>query len=367
MYYNPLGKTGKQVSAISLGGMRYIPEDYKDGPEKCAEIVLRAMELGVNLFDTAPGYSDDASEDILGCALRQVKEKPYVSTKCGLWMATTAQGAYDAVRKSIDRIGVEQITFYHMWCACTLEDYGKMIAPGGIYEGMLRAKEEGLIEHICLSTHLDGGDIEKIVHDGRFESVILGYNAINFAFRRAGVKACYDAGLGVMAMNPLGGGTIPQYEDVLSFLKSAPDETIVHAALRFLLGQKEVSCALPGVGTIAELEECVSAAYRRVEIGEAYFDELKTRFQSNSLCTSCAYCMPCPVGVPIVQLLTAYNEYLVRDDREKMLEFIKGHWTISAAEAGNCTGCGACEGLCTQKLPIMERLGHIADWAQDAK
>ena len=52
MYYNPLGKTGKEVSAISLGGMRYIPEDYKDGPEKCAEIVLRAMELGINLFDT---------------------------------------------------------------------------------------------------------------------------------------------------------------------------------------------------------------------------------------------------------------------------------------------------------------------------
>lgn len=366
MYYKPLGTTGKMVSAVSLGGMRYIPEDYKNGPEKCAEIILRAIELGVNLFDTAPGYSDDMSEDILGCALRQVKEKPYVSTKCGLWVETTAQGAYDAVRKSIDRIGVDQITFYHLWCVLTLDDYQRMIAPGGIYEGMRRAKEEGLIEHICLSTHLDGSDIEKIVHDGRFESVILGYNALNFAFRRAGVKACYDAGLGVMAMNPLGGGAIAQYGDAFSFLKSAPDETLVQAALRFLLGQKEVSCALPGVGTIAELEECVSAADRQFELGEAYLDELKTRFRSelNTLCTSCAYCMPCPVGVPIVKLLAAYNEYLIRGEQAKLFDFIKGHWSISASEASNCTGCGICEERCTQKLPIIERLRDIADWAK---
>jgi len=365
MYYNPLGKTGKKVSAISLGGMRYIPEDYKNGPEKCAEIVLRAMELGINLFDTAPGYSDDMSEDILGYALRQVKEKPYVSTKCSLWMATTAQGAYDAVRRSIDRIGVDQITFYHLWCAKTLEEYAQMIAPGGIYEGILRAKEDGLVGHICLSTHMDGGEIGEIVHDGRIESVILGYNALNFAFRRQGVKACYDAGLGVMAMNPLGGGMIPQYGDSFSFLKSAPDETIVQAALRFLFGQKEVSCALPGVGTIAELEECVSAAGRRVELGEAYFNELKTHLQSdlNTLCTSCAYCLPCPVDLPLVQLLSAYNNLIITGDRPDLRTFLANHWSINNKLAGNCIACGACETRCTQKLPIIERLQDIASLA----
>jgi len=363
MYYNPLGKTGKEVSAISLGGMRYLPEDYKNGPEKCAEIVLRGLELGINLFDTAPGYSDDMSEDILGCALRQVKEKPYVSTKCGLWTASTAQGAYDSVRRSIDRIGVDQITFFHLWCAKTLEEYAKMIAPGGIYEGLLRAKEEGLIAHICLSTHMDGGDIGEIVHDGRFESVILGYNALNFAFRRQGVKACHDAGLGVMAMNPLGGGIIPQYGDAFSFLKSAPDETIVQAAIRFLLGQKEISCALPGVGTIEELEECVSAASRQFEWEEVYFDELKTRLQSelNTLCTSCGYCLPCPAELPLVQLMSAYNNLIITGDRPGLRTFLTNHWAINNKIAENCIACGACETRCTQKLPIIERLQDIAD------
>jgi len=212
---------------------------------------------------------------------------------------------------------------------------------------------------------MDGGDIEQIVHDGRIESVILGYNALNFAFRRQGVKACYDAGLGVMAMNPLGGGMIPQYGEAFSFLKSAPDETIVQAALRFLFGQKEVSCALPGVGTIRELEECVSAADRRIELEEAYFDELKTHFQSelNTLCTSCAYCLPCPVELPLVQLLSAYNNLLITGNRPELRTFLANHWSIDNKLAGTCIACGACETRCTQKLPIIERLQDIANLA----
>ncbi len=69
-----------------------------------AEIVLRARELGVNYFDTAPGYCDDQSEIIVGHAIAQMKEKPYVSTKCGLWNETTAEGAYRRIQKSLKRI-----------------------------------------------------------------------------------------------------------------------------------------------------------------------------------------------------------------------------------------------------------------------
>jgi len=362
MYYKQLGKTGKEISAISFGSMRFLPKDYKEGPEKCAEILLRAQELGINLFDTAPEYCHDQSEKIVGHAIKQMKVKPYVSTKGGFRQAVTAEETLEAVKKSRDRLCVDKITFYHMWCIKTVDEYKKMTAPGGIYEGLLRAKQDGLIEHICCSAHMDSEGVKVIAADGLVESVILGYNALNFAWRREGIKACHDAGMGVLTMNPLGGGLIPKYADAFSFLKNAPDESIVHAALRFLLGQKEVTAALPGPSSIAELEDCVAAADREYETSEAVFETYAKHLKEdlNTLCTSCGYCMECPVDLPIVEFLASYNHYLLTGSMKGMDGYLEGMWNLSPAVAGTCIRCGHCETLCTQKLPIMDRLAEFA-------
>lgn len=362
MYYKPLGNTGKQVSAVSFGGMRFKAEEYKNGPEKCAEIVLRARELGINYFDTAPGYCDDNSEIIVGHAIKQMKEKPYVSTKCGLWMETTAEGAYKRVQKSLARLNVSKITVYNMWCIKTLDDYRQMTKPGGIYDGIRKAKEEGLIEHICCSTHIDGKGLAEIVSDGLVESVTLGYNALNFAYRREGVKSCHDAGLGVVIMNPLGGGMIPRHAEKFSFLKKDPEESIVKAAIRFLIGQKEISAALPGPSSIAELEECVAAADKEYAVTEEMLAALSGQLKNemNTLCTGCAYCDECPENIPIPKLMDSYNEYLLEGDYGKIGDRLKNHWGITAESASACIQCGKCEDLCTQKLPIMARLSEFS-------
>ena len=366
MQYKPFGKTGKQVSVIGFGVMRFPEEEYRKRPEKCAEVLLRAHELGVNYFDTAPGYCEDYSEDIVGYAMRQIKgAKPYVSTKCSLWNAQTAEEAYARVQKSLKRLSVDRITFQNLWCIKTLEEYREMIRPGGIYEGILRAKEEGLIEHICCSVHIDGDGLAEIVKDGRVEAVTLGYNALNFAYRRTGVKACYDAGLGVVVMNPLGGGTIPQNAEKFSFLKNDPQESVVQAALRFLIGQKEITAALPGPADIPELEECVAAADRMYEVTEETLEILAGKLKSelNTLCTGCAYCDQCPEGIPVPKLIDAYNSYLLEGDFSRVQERLDNHWQLSPEVAAKCIRCGICEPLCTQKLPIIERLEAIAGLA----
>ncbi|MCL2588404.1 MAG: aldo/keto reductase [Oscillospiraceae bacterium] len=365
MIYKPLGKTGKEISAISFGSMRFKPEEYKKDHQICADILLRAHELGVNYFDTAPTYCDSQSEAIVGLALRQIRGKrPYVGTKCALWLAQTANEAYEQVKKSRDTLGVDTIDFYYMWCVRTLDEYQQMIRPGGIYDGLVRAQQDGLIEHICCSTHLDGGDLKVVVDDGKADVILLGYNALNFAFRREGVKACHDAGLGVIVMNPLSGGLIPQVGEQFGFLKSNPAESVVQAALRFVIGQPEISAALPGPSSIAELEECVSAAERVDTVSEETLARLGAELKSelNTLCTSCAYCDKCPVGVPIVKLLEPYNYYLLGTPKEKVVSNIENIWGHTTADARKCIKCGLCEGLCTQRLPIMERLDVIGSW-----
>ena len=66
MYYKEYGKTGKKISVIGFGGMRFEKDGDKHDFDKCAEVVVKANELGVNYFDTAPGYCNDQSELIMG-------------------------------------------------------------------------------------------------------------------------------------------------------------------------------------------------------------------------------------------------------------------------------------------------------------
>jgi len=239
-----------------------------------------------------------------------------------------------------------------------------MVAPGGLYDGLVRARQDGLIAHICCSVHLDSTELKSIITDGRAETILLGYNALNHAARLEGLRACHKAGLGTLAMNPLGGGLIPRSEAQFGFLKNSPEESIVHAALRFVIGHREITAALPGPSTIAELEECVAATDLAYTVSEETFAHLEKHLKSedNLFCTSCGYCDKCPVGVPIVKLLDTYNQFLLGEDPKNMPAKLDALWDLGPADAAKCTRCGLCEPLCTQKLPIVERLGEIASW-----
>jgi predicted aldo/keto reductase-like oxidoreductase len=365
MLYRPYGKTGKSVSVIGFGGMRFRKEDYADGDySRAVEIVHRAHNLGVNYFDTAPDYCNSTSEKIYGEAFRSMKRNTFhVSTKCGLWNATTSDGARRMIDQSLQRMGLDKIEFYNMWSIKTLDDYREFMKKGGVYEGALQAKAEGLIEHICFTTHLGGDDIAKIAYDGVFEGVTLGYNAINFAYRQKGIDACHDANLGIVTMNPLGGGIIPAHPDYFSFLKKG-DDSLAVSALKFILAQDKATLAIPGFSSIAEVEENVLAAEGLEPTSADYLDEMASHLTTelNSLCTTCAYCDSCPEEIPIPKLLDSYNMYILSggDDKE-ILNRAKNHWSIPTELAAKCTACGQCETLCTQKLPIIERLAHIAN------
>jgi predicted aldo/keto reductase-like oxidoreductase len=363
MIYKDYGKTGKRVSAIGFGGMRFKKEDYEKSFEEAAKVAIRANELGVNYFDTAPFYCDDKSEEIMGVAFKNMKNPFYVSTKSGYSDEKTADEVRARIDKSLKRLGVEKITFFNMWCILNLEQYRNVMAPGGPYEGALKAKEEGLIEHITFSTHCNGEEIETIVNEGYFEGVTLGYNATNFAFRQRGIRAAFNKGLGVVTMNPLGGGIIPQNPDFYSFLKEAPEDSLVQAALKFNVSHKEITVTLPGMGTIAEVEENIRAGENFGIMTEDKLARISASLNSSldTLCTGCQYCKGCPSRIDIPKYMDAYNMYVLKGNPEDITNRLKWHWDLEPIGAADCISCGKCEKLCTQHLPIIERLNYIAN------
>ncbi len=126
-----------------------------------------------------------------------------------------------------------------------MEHYELAMKPGGQYEGLLKCKEEGLIDHIVFSSHQPGDEVIDILSENKFEGVTMGINILNFPYRLKGAKYAVDNGYGVVAMNPLSGGTIPKYNKELSFL-SKDGESTIESALRFNIGISQISISLIG-------------------------------------------------------------------------------------------------------------------------
>lgn len=365
MEYREYGKTGKKVSAIGFGGMRFgKDEDYS------ADVVRRANALGINYFDTAPFYCNDRSEDIFGKAFQKMPEQFYVSTKSSVNSEPTADKVRWRIENSLKRMGLEKINFFHMWCIMDLSQYERVMAPGGPYKGALKAKEEGLIDHLVFSTHCKGADIRKIIEDEVFEGVLLGYNAINHPYRQEGVEAAREHKLGVATMNPLGGGLIPQHGQYFSFLKQWQDETVSQAALRFNASRRGITVTLAGMGTLEEVEENIKTLDHPLTFGTEKLKEIQEKIGKgfDTLCTTCSYCMKCPKKIKISSYLEAYN-LMVLDSVDRMNNHLnwlreKGSLKETDVSPAECIACGACEALCTQKLPIIQRLQEMTRMAK---
>jgi len=363
MWTKPYGTTGKDISAVSFGGMRFEePDDLDAG----AEIVLHAHRRGINYFDTAPGYFAGQSEKIMGAAFaRMPRESFYCSSKC---MAADAGEFRASLETSLKRMRVETIDFFHIWCIVRPAQWDERKA-GGAVAAAIKAKEEGLIGHVVVSVHLAGDEICAILREGLVEGLTVGYNALNVGFRGEALDCAAELGLGVVTMNPLGGGVIPTHAERLDFLREPGDRDVVEAAVRFNVSHPAVTSALVGFGNAQQVDQCVDAVAGFDPHDAATLQRVKDRVgeRFGAFCTLCGYCLPCPADVEIPKLMESYNYKILSagDQAEESIQKRLGwHWGLSPDAAAACTQCGQCEDRCTQHLPIRQRLEEIAALAE---
>jgi hypothetical protein len=360
MLYREYGTTGKRVSLIGLGTSRLQGEE-KSLPAS-VDLILRAIELGINYFDTAPTYASGASERILGTAFEQVSgKKLFIASKSMLSMDPTADDVLRRVDSALSTLHVSKIDFFHMWSVLTLEQYRKIMAPGGPYEGALRAKEQGLIDRICFSAHCNGAELAQILNEGGFDGVTLGFNALNYRHRLDGLHLANERGMGVAIMNPLGGGLIPRNPEYFAALKGS-GESVAEGAIRFVAAHREVSTLLIGVNNERDLLEAVRTIEEpdplTAEQWHAVADQMND--PNEPLCTMCDYCKGCPKGLPISHLMGSYNEYILTNKNEKHFhDWRKMFYGAYPFETVDCIKCGRCESVCTQHLPIIRRIEAI--------
>ena len=356
MIRRPFGQTGIELSIISFGGMRFPePTDL----DKSAALVHHAWHQGINYFDTAPLYCGSRSEAIFGQALKSLpRDSFYLGTKCS---RPSADELRRSLEQSLQRLQLDRIDFFYIWYLLDRDDWQRRLA-GGAIEAALKAREEGLISHLVCSSHMSGNELSEVIASDYFDGVLLGYNAVNFPYRRAAVEQAERQGLGVITMNPLGGGLIPRNPQRFAFLKHHRDETVVSAALRFNLSHPAITSALVGFTSTTEIDEAVKsvADFRPWSATERTRLEKHLHESFDGLCTSCGYCLPCPVDIPIPKFLDAYNQLILGGGESKYVDDrFRLHWKLDRQVAATCSQCGLCETRCTQHLPIIRRLSEL--------
>jgi predicted aldo/keto reductase-like oxidoreductase len=370
MYLKEYGNTGIKVSAIGFGAMRFDNEDVKEKRfEKCADLILYAWDKGINYWDTAPFYCDDKSETIVGMAVEQAKrDEIYLSTKTNFGTIGEKHDRANFRRRletSLERLQTDYIDFYQLWCLLNMESYEKHMEE--IYRFFEEAKAEGLIRNIAFSSHMEGNVIEKVIESDKFKGMLIGYNPLNYRFRQSGIESAYQKGMGVVAMNPVGGGLIPDQPEMFSYLTKGTDLNVAQASLRFVASHKEITIALNGFTTKEQVDEAVKAVENleekpAKEVIAGYSEGVSL----NNLCTGCGYCKVCPVDITIPEYMDAYNMKLLTGKMQECANRLKWQWGIRKEDAGKCIACKNCEEACTQHLPIIERLDKIAKMTEVA-
>ncbi len=360
MLYRDYGKTGKKISIISMGGMRYKEPQQK---EEMAKIPVAAARLGINYFDTAPGYSENMSETILGLALKEMRRQNlpyYVSTKSGGMN-------YDQVKcdveSSLKKLGVDMLDFYNSWGINSREIYARRDRDGA-FKAFEELKEQGVIKHMVCSSHMSGEELRWLAEQDRFEGFTFGFCAINFPFREEGIRAANEKGLGVIIMNPLGGGEIIEYPDRFDFIRTRDDQSLLEGALHFNQAHAGITSSLVGFRSLEDAQSAAATVDTYQPLGKAELTAIKNKIDNefDELCTTCNYCRDCPEGIPVAKFIEAYNSWMLYKEKNRVFNRLKWHWNLmDLTELEKCTQCLQCEEACPQKLPIMERFEHLKE------
>lgn len=368
MQYTEFGGTGIQVSRLGFGCMRF-PSREVDGKkvfdeEESIRMMHRAMELGVNYFDTAPGYCEKQSEIIVGKALKGRRDKVYLSTK---YPSEEASGD-DLERKletSLKKLDTDYIDFYHMWGISLKTFVERLDTPDGPMARARKLRDAGVIRHISFSFHDAPENMIEIIRrgEGVFASVLCQYNLLDRANEDA-IAYAHEQGLGVTIMGPVGGGRLGAPSKVIQDLLPGKVQSSAEMALRFVMNNKNVNIALSGMSSMDMVEENAAVASNMEPLTPEEEARIAASLEENRrladlYCTGCNYCMPCPKGINIPEIFKMMNYHrvygLTKFARDNYARIGKEPW-LNFQNAAACVQCGACEKKCPQHLHIREQL-----------
>ena len=313
-----LGKTGITVEKNAFGAL---PVQRIDRQE-AVRLLRRAYDGGITFFDTARWYTD--SEEKVGEAFAGMREKVYIATKTGALNAADFQKDLETSLRNLrtDYIDIYQ---FHNPAFCPRPEDGS-----GLYEAMLKARDQGKVRHIGITNHRLNVAREA-VESGLYETLQFPFCYLAAEQDMELVKKTAEADMGFIAMKALSGGLITN-----------------SAAAYAYLAQYENVLPIWGIQRESELDEFLSYIGQPPVMDrelEAVIARDRQELQGD-FCRGCGYCMPCPVGIEInnmarmsLMIRRAPSEAQLTPEMQEKMHKIK-----------ECLHCGKCRSKCPYGL-----------------
>jgi len=283
-----LGRTGLSVSEIGFGCGPTAGLMVRGDAKARQQAVARALELGIDYFDTAPAYGDTLSEQHLGETLRALGAKPFIATKIALELSDLDDipGAVTrSVEASIARLGMKRLDLVQLHnrvaagrapkadigtgAMLTVDD---VLAVGGVVPTLSRLRARGLVAQIgCCAYGGEPASVAQLIDSGVFDTVLVHYSLLNpsaFApaptgrrdYAQLGARAA-AIGMGTIALRVLDGGALLNNPPAaLQTIGQQAGDDLASLALRFVLSNDSVATALVGFSDLAQIEAACAAA-----------------------------------------------------------------------------------------------------------
>lgn len=266
-----LGRTKLVVSQLGFGGAvigipRYLMGGDRDDEafrQQAHAALVRAVELGLNYFDTAPGYGDGRSEERIGEALSRERDHVVLATKVKVTPSTSAETWWASVRSSMVRLRSSSVDLLQLhgntWSIEQAEWVLKVVVPW-----LREVQADGLARFVGVTAEAPSGGLEVLIRSGEFDTLQIAYNAIYQAacdYQREPfgvIPLAREFDMGVLTMRTTTSAVLQKL-----LWTEFPDldvTRIARLAINFVLSTPEVDCALVGMTSVAEVEENVRLA-----------------------------------------------------------------------------------------------------------
>jgi predicted aldo/keto reductase-like oxidoreductase len=358
---------GKKISMLGYGAMRLptLGNDDQINYEEAERLFDRAIEAGINYFDTAYPYHGGNSEIVTGKLLKKYpRESYYLATK---YPGHQVLDSYDPAvifEHQLEKCQVEYFDFYllHNVSETSIDVF--LDERWGIIDYLVEQKRLGRIKHLGFSTHGLPENLAEFLEAAgdKMEFCQIQLNYLDWTLQRAKEKCdlLKKYNIPVWVMEPVRGGKLVDKlptaaKERLKELR--PHESVASWCFRWLMTLPNIGVILSGMTTMEQLEDNIRTFSEGSSLTAAEVDELyriAEGLKNNVPCTACRYCVDvCPKGLNIPMLIEVYNDlrYAPGVNSASKIEFMPEDKQPTA-----CIACGRCVKMCPQHIDIPKTL-----------